>query len=199
MASYPSTLAWRIPLAEEPGGLQSMGSLGVRHNWTTSLSLFTFMHWRKKWQPTQVFLPGESQGQGSLVGCRLWGLTESETTGATWQQQQQQSLSHVWLFATPWTAACQTPLSIRTYRQEYWNGLPCTPPGDFPYPWIEPRSPTLQADSLSSEPLGNLTSFWIVTKRKEFDVSLPDVCILFYVNLIWYDLGFWEVFIQIQE
>ena len=44
---------------------------------------FTFMHWRRKWQPTPVFLPGESQGQGSLVGCRLWGLTESDTTEAT--------------------------------------------------------------------------------------------------------------------
>ena len=58
---------------EEPGRLQSMGSLGVRHDWATSLSLFTFMHWRRKWQPAPVFLPGESQGQGSLVGCRLWG------------------------------------------------------------------------------------------------------------------------------
>ena len=48
------------------------------------------MHWRRKWQPTPVFLPGESQGQGSLVGCRLWGRTESDTTEATWQQQQQQ-------------------------------------------------------------------------------------------------------------
>ena len=45
-----------------------------------SLSLFTFMHWRRKWQPTPVFLPGESQGRGSLVGCRLWGHTESNMT-----------------------------------------------------------------------------------------------------------------------
>ena len=49
----------------------------------TSLSLFTFMHWRRKWQPTRVFLPEESQGWGSLVGCRLWGHTESVTTEAT--------------------------------------------------------------------------------------------------------------------
>ena len=48
-----------------------------------SLSLFTFMHWRRKWQPTPVFLPGESQGQGSQVGCRLWGHTESNTTEVT--------------------------------------------------------------------------------------------------------------------
>ena len=47
------------------------------------LSLFTFTHWRRKWQPTPVFLPEESQGWGSLVGCRLWGRTESDTTEAT--------------------------------------------------------------------------------------------------------------------
>ena len=46
----------------------------------TSLSLFTFMHWRRKWQPAPVFLPGESQGRRSLVGCCLWGRTESDTT-----------------------------------------------------------------------------------------------------------------------
>ena len=76
MAPHSSTLVWEIPWMEEPGRLQSMGSLKVRHDWATSLSLFTFMHWRRKWQPTPVFLPGESQGRRSLVGCRLWGRTE---------------------------------------------------------------------------------------------------------------------------
>jgi len=47
------------------------------------------MRWRRKWQPTPVFLPGESQGWGSLVGCRLWGRTELDTAEVTWQQQQQ--------------------------------------------------------------------------------------------------------------
>ena len=83
MAPHSITLAWKIPWTEEPGGLQSMGSLRVRQDSATSLSLFTFMYWRRKWQPTPVFLPGESQGQGSLVGCRLWGLTESDTTEVT--------------------------------------------------------------------------------------------------------------------
>ena len=78
-----STLAWKIPWTEEPGRLQSTGSWRVGHDWATSLSLFTFMRWRRKWQPTPVFLPGESQGRGSLVGCRLWGRTESDTTEAT--------------------------------------------------------------------------------------------------------------------
>ena len=83
MAPHSSTLAWRIPWTEEPGGLQSLGSLRVGHDWVTSLSLFTFMHWRRKWQPTPVFLPGEYQRQGSLLGCRLWGRTESGMTEAT--------------------------------------------------------------------------------------------------------------------
>ena len=69
--------------AEEPGRLQSMGSRRVEHDWATTFLLFTFMHWRRKWQPTPVFLPGESQGRGSLVGCCLWGRTESNTTEAT--------------------------------------------------------------------------------------------------------------------
>ena len=87
MATHSSTLAWKIPWMEGPGRLRSMGSLGVGYDWATSLSLFPFMHWRRKWQPTPVFLPGESQGRGSLVGCCLWGRTESNTTETTYQQQ----------------------------------------------------------------------------------------------------------------
>ena len=83
MAPHSSTPAWKLPWTEEPGRLQSMGLLRVGHDSVTSLSLFTFMHWRRKWQPTPVFLPGESQGRRSLVGCRLWGRTESDMTEAT--------------------------------------------------------------------------------------------------------------------
>ena len=83
MAPYSSTLAWNIPWTEEPGRLQSMGLQTVGHDRATSLSLSTFMRWRRKWQPTPVFLPGESQGRGSLVGRRLWGGTESDTTEVT--------------------------------------------------------------------------------------------------------------------
>ena len=81
LAPHSSTLSWKIQWTEETGRLQSM--LRVGHDWATSLSLFTFMHWRMKWQPTPVFLPGESQGRGNLVGCRLWDRTESDTTEAT--------------------------------------------------------------------------------------------------------------------
>ena len=83
MVPHSSTLAWKIPWTEEPGRLQSMGLLRVGHDRATSLSLFIFMHWRKEGQPTPVFLPGESQGRWSLVGCRPWGRTESDVTEAT--------------------------------------------------------------------------------------------------------------------
>ena len=67
-----------------------MGLQRVRHDLVTEQQYFgmellcpmVYM-WRRKWQPTPVFLPGESQGWGSLVGCRLWGRTESDTTEAT--------------------------------------------------------------------------------------------------------------------
>ena len=101
MAPHSSTLAWQIPWTEEPGGLQSMGLLGVGHHWATSLWLFTFMHWRSKWQPTPVFLLGESQGRGSLVGCRLW----SRRVGHDWSD----------LAAVRW---------LLSYYKE-WNSISC--------------------------------------------------------------------------
>ena len=77
MVPHPSTLAWKIPWTEEPGGLR------VGHDGVTSLSLFIFLLWGRKWQPTPLFLPGESQGRGSLVGYCLRGRTESDTTEVT--------------------------------------------------------------------------------------------------------------------
>ena len=72
------TLAWKIPWTEEPGRLQSIGSHRVRLDWATSISFFTFMHWRKKWQPTPVFLPGESQGRGAWWAA-VYGVAQSQT------------------------------------------------------------------------------------------------------------------------
>ena len=87
MAPHSSTLAWKIPWTEEPGRLQSMGSLGVARSEFTFT--FHFHALEKEMATTPVFLPGESQGQRSLVGCCLWGCTESDTTEAISQQQQQ--------------------------------------------------------------------------------------------------------------
>ena len=139
---------------------------------------------RRKWQPTPVFLPGESHGQRSLGGYSLWGHKESDMTELVthillslifyfsffpknllssicwdtvwlrlmyskrfisripggrekeysqihWRQLVLSLFSHVQLFATPWTAAHQVPLSMGFSRQEYWSGLPCPPPGDL--------------------------------------------------------------------
>ena len=76
MATHSSTLAWKIPWTKGPGRLQSMGSLGVGHDWATSPSLFTFMNWRRKWQPTLMFLPGESQGRGARWAA-IYGVAQS--------------------------------------------------------------------------------------------------------------------------
>ena len=78
MAPHSSTLTWKLPWTEEPGGLQSTGSLRVGHNWMTSLSLFPFMHWRRKWQPTPVLLPEESQGWGAWWAV-VYGVIQSQT------------------------------------------------------------------------------------------------------------------------
>ena len=82
MASHSSTLAWKIPWMEKSGGLQSMGSLRVRHDWATSLSLFTFMHWRRKWQPTRV-LAWRIPGTGEPGGLQSMG---SHRVGHDWSE-----------------------------------------------------------------------------------------------------------------
>ena len=77
MATHSCILSWKIAWTKEPGGLQSMGSRRVGHDWPTSLSLFTFMHWRRKWQPTPVFLPGESH-RGAWWAA-IYGVAQSRT------------------------------------------------------------------------------------------------------------------------
>ena len=83
MTPHSSTLAWKIPRTEEPVGCSPWG---LEEQDTTEQLRFHFCLWRRKWQPTPVFLPGESRGWGSRVGCRLWGRTESDMTEVTQQQ-----------------------------------------------------------------------------------------------------------------
>ena len=78
MAPHSSTLAWKIPWMEDPGGLQSMRSQRVGHDWATSLSLFTFMHWRRKWQPTPVFCV-ENPRDGGAWWAAVYGVAQSRT------------------------------------------------------------------------------------------------------------------------
>ena len=148
MAPHSSTLAWKIPWMEEPGRLQSMGSLRVGHDWATSLSFFTFMHWRRKWQPTPVFLPGESQGRGSLVGCRLWGRTESDTTEVTQQQLQQSSINH----------CCCSPYS---YKQKGFTHPFSQCHGKQNKPWSRsPHNPRTQPPKILGTVLGLCLESW---------------------------------------
>ena len=105
--------------------------------------------------------PIDSSPQGSPVPGILQARTlEWVAISFTMHESEKwklkvKSLSPVWLFATPWTAAYQAPPSMGFSRQEYWSGLPLPSPGDLPDPGIEPGSPALQADALTSEPPGN--------------------------------------------
>ena len=89
-----------------------------------------------------------------------WQPEDAPNLVLGWRQAQKstrkkvKSLSHVWLFETPWTVACQAPPSKGFSRQEYWSGLPFPSPGDLPNPGIKPRSPSLKAASLLSDPPG---------------------------------------------
>ena len=78
MATHSSTLAWKIPWTEEHGRLQSMGSLRVGHDWATSFSLFTSMHWRRKWQPAAVSCLENPRDRGASWAA-VYGVTQSRT------------------------------------------------------------------------------------------------------------------------
>ena len=103
MAPDSSRLAWKILWTEEPGGPPSMGSLWVRHNWVTSLSLFTFMHWRRKWQPPLVFLPGEPRDGGAWWAA-VYGVAQS------WPRLKWLSSSSSRLAQDE--GACPTPMTL---------------------------------------------------------------------------------------
>ena len=93
MAPHSSILAWKIPWTEEPGRLQSMVSLRVGHDWVTSLWLFTFMHWRRKWQPTPVFLPRDEGAWWAAI----YGVAQS-WTGLKWLSSSNSRDTEVFFF-----------------------------------------------------------------------------------------------------
>ena len=101
----------------------------------------------------------------------VWKLSKVLMTLPGYVENVVKSLSHVRLFATPWTVAHQAPPFMGFPRQEYWSGLPFPSPGDLPNPGIEPRSPALQADALTSELPGNhgkcnwMLIVWVGLKR----------------------------------
>ena len=95
-----------------------------------------------------------SQKEGVLFS-ELRYILKEQCESEKWKCK---SLSHVWLFETPWTVACQAPLFMEFSKPEYWSGLPSSSPGDLPDPGVEPRSSTLQADSLHMQPFQWRTS-----------------------------------------
>ena len=115
--------------------------------------------WRRKWQPTPVFLPGKFHGWRSLASYSTWGcrikLTLSPLLFSCYsvdKRKKVKSLSCVRFFATPWTVAYEAPPSMKFSRQEYWSVLPFPSPGDLPKPGIKLGLPALQADTLPFEP-----------------------------------------------
>ena len=161
MTTHSSTLAWKIPGTEEAGRLPSMGLQRVRHHWGTSLlinyhleaDLALSLIWEVKfyWHTARsftdrfcLFLHYKELSNRDHMAC-VCMLT---------------CFSHVQLFATLWTVACQDPLSLGFSRQKYWSGLPCPPPGDLPNPGIElvsSLSPALQKNSFPLAPPGKFT------------------------------------------
>ena len=141
MAAHSSTFAWKIPWTEEPGGLQSMGSRRVGHDWATPPP------------PPPSIMEQCNTGKGGgvpLQHCRQ----ELLMTWPIWGQCVLSRFSHVRLFSTLWTVAHQASRSIGFSRQEYRSGLPCPPPGDLPDPGIEPTSPALASGFFTAEPQG---------------------------------------------
>ena len=140
MAPHFSTLAWKIPWTEEPGGLQSMGSLRVRHDWVTSLSFFTFMHWRRKWQPTPVFLP-ENPRDGGAWWVAVYGVAQSRTrlkrlssSNSAYKLNKQGDNIQPWCTPFPILNQSVVPCAVLTVaswppyrflrRQVRWSGIP---------------------------------------------------------------------------
>ena len=163
MATHSSTLAWKIPWTEEPGGLQSMGFRRVGHNFTFTFT-FHFHALEKEmathssvlaWRILGTEEPGGLPSMGLQSRTRLMRLSSSSSSSLLlsfilchplllppsifpsirvfWSEVK--SLSRVWLFVTPWTAAYYAPLSMGFSRQEYWSGLPFPSPDHRDVRW----------------------------------------------------------------
>ena len=166
MAIHSSILAWRIPWTEEPGGLQSMGSQRVGHNWATNIHTVTvaekshdlpFASWRPRKTSDKIQCESEGLRHRGANGKILSLKPEGFGVGG-WRWCACGMLSHAWLFDTPWTVTCQAPLSAGFSRQEYWSGLPLPPSEDLPNPGLNPHFLRLLHWQVDSLPLSHLES-----------------------------------------
>ena len=125
--------------------------------WSSYFFSFQTNHWSlwdtNKTSSKQLHLESKQHHLGTQIIKELY---EMQSDGKSYLKlvHVPSLFSHVWLFVTQWTVACQAPLSMWFSRQEYGSGLPCPPPGDLPDPEIEPRFPALHTDSLPTEPPG---------------------------------------------
>ena len=123
------------------------------------------MHWRRKWQPTPGFLPGESQGWGSLVGCCLWGHTVSDTTEATWQQQEHMlfnMLSRLVITLLP-RSKCLFISWLQSPSAVFWGP-----------PKIKPVTVSIVSPSIFHEVMGPnamVLVFWMLSFKPTFSLS----------------------------
>ena len=113
MAPHSSTPAWKIPWMEEPGGLQSMGLLRVGNDWATSLSLFTFMHWRRKWQPHSSVLAWRIPGTAEPGGLASVGL---HRVGHDWSDLAAAD-QVLWTYCWSVAGNKDTPVSVFVFNQ----------------------------------------------------------------------------------
>ena len=147
MTTHASILAWRIPWTEESSGLQCMGLQRIRNDWSDLActhicfeeKCFHLLNQMKAASAKYFHKSNKNLKQIYMLILSLLSLSVSHSVVSN-------------SLGSPWTVACQAPLSIGFPRQEYWSGLPVPSPGDIPDPGIEPGSPALQADSLLSEP-----------------------------------------------
>ena len=193
MAPHSSTLAWKIPWTEEPGRLQSMGSLRVGHDWATSLSPFTFMHWRRKWQPTRCSCLENPRDRGAwwvaVYGVaqsqtRLKGLSSSSRDECNcvvvwaffgiaflwdWKTDLFQSCGHCCVFQICWHIEC-SPFTASSLR--IWNsstGIPSLPLALFVV-MLLPKA-HLTSHSRMSDSRWAITPLWLSGSWRSFFVQ----------------------------
>ena len=139
-ATHSSTLVWRVPWTEEPGGLQSIGSQTVRHDWRDLAQ-----HSKK------IYEAGKNRVYNIITNNKLFTYVCEYILLVLFS-----SFSHVWLFATLWTITHQSPLSMGFSGQEYWSGSPFLPPGDLP----NPASLEIAGKFFTIEPPGKSVSIY---------------------------------------